>query len=197
MIIFYAVAGNHCFVFQKLNFERVLLQDLFENRFQENSYNVRFPTRNKFKLLQWMIIIANVFSLFFFFNFYTFTARVHDLITGQGAKISQAGQCSQKNISLKGVLFIPFSNLKTKVKVKDFLLKWKYMKYPRTFPIFINAYCISTMLPQHCKFIYLCQYHGLLGQKIISILSRNFYFCRNNHDTSSLNFSCCSLKCST
>ena len=111
----------------------------------------------------WSLLLMCFHFFFFFLNFYAFTARVHDLITGQGAKISQAGQCRQKNISLKGVLFIPFSNLKTKVKVKDFLLKWKYMKYPRTFPIFINAYCISTMLPQHCKFIYLCQYHGLLG----------------------------------
>ena len=66
-----------------------------------------------------MFIIINAFSLFFK-NLYAFTAKVHGLITGQGAKIPQTGQCSQKKkkISLKGVLFIPFSNLKTKIKVK-------------------------------------------------------------------------------
>ena len=93
MIIFYAVAGNNC-LFSRNSISKGYFYRIFlKIGSPENRYNVRFPTKNKFKLLQWMLINANVFSLFFFFffNFYAFSAKVHGLITGQGAKIPQAG----------------------------------------------------------------------------------------------------------
>ena len=108
MIIFYAVAGNNC-LFSRNSISKGYFYRIFlKIGSPENRYNVRFPTKNKFKLLQWMLINANVFSLFFFFFLismlsvlrYTVWSLVREL------RSHKLGSVAKKNLYLKGVLLL-------------------------------------------------------------------------------------------